>query len=197
MEPDHPGANLVLGDIYYRQGQYENAVASLEKHAKCCQIDCEFYLTRGFNYLFIQKGEAAANDARACLAVSGWHHRTSQYMALLGHYGYRMVGRWEAAKDILEEAARSVDTSAWPFPVIQYLRREISVDQLVARAASADEYTEAHSYVGLDLLLAGHESEAMDHFRWVRENGNQTFFEYHLAVAALNRHGQATSKGPE
>jgi lipoprotein NlpI len=79
------------------------------------------------------------------------------------------------------------DATAWPFPVVRYLKREITGDELLALGANNDQRTEAHGYIGMDLLLAGKRAEARAHFQWVTEYGNSNFHEYHMARAELIR----------
>jgi tetratricopeptide (TPR) repeat protein len=185
--PAHPGAYFILGDVCYRMGRYEEAVVALEKHAQVGRLDEPVYRLRGFSYLYLHRGEEAASDARACLKIVGWRSYPSQYMALLGYFGYRMAGQPEEARLILQEATLSADISAWPFPVIRYLKREINLEQLLILANNNDQRTEAHGYAGLDLLISGSKEEALELFRWVEEYGNREFVEYKLAVAELTR----------
>ena len=39
----------------------------------------------------------------------------------------------------------------------------------------------------MDLALKGKKDAAIAHFRWVKEHGNQSFTEYAIAVAELER----------
>jgi tetratricopeptide (TPR) repeat protein len=185
--PAHPGAYFILGDTYYRLGRYEEAAVALEKHAQVGRVDEPVYRLRGFSYLYLHRGEEAASDARACLKIVGWRSYSSQYIALLGYFGHRLARQAEEARQILQEATQLADTSAWPFPVIRYLKREIKLEQLMALAKNNDERTEAHGYAGLDLLLSGSKEEALEHFRWVEEYGNRDFVEYKLAEEELSR----------
>jgi len=90
---------------------------------------------------------------------------------------------------VLDEAARNCDTNAWPYPVIAYMRGELSPEALLAAASNNDRKTEAHAYMGMDLLLRGRVADAREHFVWVKEYGNKRFLEYPLAVAELARLG--------
>ena len=185
--PAHPGAYFILGDTYYRMGRYEEAATALEKHAQVGRVDELVYRLRGFSYLYLHRGDEAASDAEACLKREGWRSYSSQYMALLGYFGYRMARQPEKARQILQEATQSANTAAWPFPVIRYLKREINLEQLLTPAKNNDERTEARAYAGLDLLLSGSKDQALEHFRWVEEYGNREFVEYKLAVAELKK----------
>ncbi|NOT54482.1 MAG: hypothetical protein HOP18_07750, partial [Deltaproteobacteria bacterium] len=90
---------------------------------------------------------------------------------------------------LLDDAAANCNTSAWPYPVIRYLRRDLSVDDLLAAATDPDKKTEARAYLGLDLALAGKQDEAMTHLQWVKDNGKKDFSEYAFAVNELGRLG--------
>jgi lipoprotein NlpI len=94
------------------------------------------------------------------------------------------------AQKALEEAEKNCDASAWPYPVIRCLRGEISSEDLLRAADNIGKKTEAHTYIGMDLLLKGRSAEAREHFAWVKEYGNNRFFEHSLAVAELNRMGE-------
>ena len=106
-------------------------------------------------------------------------------MVLVAHLGDRQSGA--AARGILDEAAARLNISVWPYPVIAYLRRELTADRLMEAAVTNNDKTEAHTYVGMDLLLQGRVEDAREHFQWVRDYGNTRFIEYALAVAELGR----------
>jgi len=85
------------------------------------------------------------------------------------------------------------DTSDWPYPVIEYLQQKLTAEELLARATDNDKQTEAHAYIGLALSLNGEREAALEHLRWVRENGNRNFVEYPLALSELARLEAAAS----
>jgi lipoprotein NlpI len=78
-----------------------------------------------------------------------------------------------------------METKSWPYPVILYLRREATAEQLLTQATDGDKKTEAQAYIGTDLLLSGRSEEAKPYLQWVKDNGNKNFVEYALAVAQL------------
>ena len=96
-------------------------------------------------------------------------------------------GREDEARRLLDEGAEKCDSTAWPYPVLRYLRREIDAKALLATATDGDKRTEASTYLGLDLELAGKTSEAVEQFQWVKDYGNASFWEYPIAVAELDR----------
>jgi hypothetical protein len=108
-------------------------------------------------------------------------------MALVAHFGLRQAGRTANADQILEEAVTRADASAWPYPVLRYLQRSLAEKEVLALADDNDKLTEAHAYIGLDLSLSNNREAAIPHLRWVKDNGNQRFVEYPLALAELGR----------
>jgi hypothetical protein len=57
----------------------------------------------------------------------------------------------------------------------------------MSAATDNDKRTEAHCYLGLDMLQRGRRGEAIRHFRWVEDRGNPGFTEYSIALAELER----------
>jgi Flp pilus assembly protein TadD len=101
----------------------------------------------------------------------------------------RAAGAIDEATTRLDEAAARADTGGWPFALVRYLRGELGGDELLGLAGDNDKKTEAHAYMGMDLLLKGEREAARAHFEWVRDYGNKRFFEYPLALAELKRLG--------
>ena len=132
-------------------------------------------------------GREAAIDARKFLDVYGWLKETSPYLAVMASLGYREAGMNAEAQEILEEATEKSKTGSWPYSIIRYLTGEVSADELLQLATDNDKKTEAHAYLGMDLLLKGKSDEARIQFRWVKDYGNKRFFEYPLAIEQLKR----------
>jgi lipoprotein NlpI len=109
-------------------------------------------------------------------------------MVIFGSISYRRAGKPTEAKEMLELAAKRSNTNSWPYRVISYLRGELTPDTLASLAAgSNDRLTEAHGYIGLDLLLKDQKDAAVTHLKWVKEHGNPNFVEYIFSTIELNR----------
>ena len=74
----------------------------------------------------------------------------------------RRRGAWDPGR-----SHRRLNTAVWPYPVVAYMRGELTADRLMEIAATNDQKTEAHTYVGMDLLLKGRVQDAREHFVWV------------------------------
>ncbi|MBI1914875.1 MAG: hypothetical protein HYS12_09080 [Planctomycetes bacterium] len=75
----------------------------------------------------------------------------------------------------------------WPYPAVQFLRGEIDEPALLKLATDDDKRTEARCFLGMDHALKGRRTEALAHFRWVKEHGTASFIEYTIALAELER----------
>ena len=188
LNPAYRSARFHLSNAYSRLGRYAEAV---ESWTKLLQLDPSARAplsSRAWGYMYLGgHGTQAAADARRFLQVAGWRDESSQFMVLLAHLGERLAGQEEQARSILEEAARRGDTGAWPYPIIRYMRGELTAEELLRLAADNGQKTEARTYIGMDLLLKGKGQEAREHFLWVKEYGDRRFLEYPLAVAELSR----------
>jgi tetratricopeptide (TPR) repeat protein len=190
LDPAYRNARFLLSDAFMRSGRFQEAIDSWTKFLELVPGGPEALHNRAWTYMYVgAHGEAAAADARAVLQGTSWRTAVAPFLVLLAHLGSRQAGLEADARAVLDEAARKCDTRAWPYPVIAYLRGELSPDALLAAASNNDKKTEAHAYLGMDLLLRGRIADARDHFMWVKEYGNKRFLEYPLAVAELARLG--------
>ncbi len=188
LNPQYAEAYFNRGNVYSDLGQYERA---LKDYGEAVRIDANHsgaIFNRGLAFMFLRRPEAAA-DARAYVKLKGWKDDRAQYLAIFGAFGERAAQRETEARQLLDDAAANCNTSAWPYPVIRYLRRDLSVEDLLAAATDPDKKTEARAYLGLDLVLAGKQDEAMTHLQWVKDNGKKDFSEYAFAVNELGRIG--------
>ena len=91
------------------------------------------------------------------------------------------------AGKLLDLAHKRLNASAWPYPIVAYLRKEISKEALLSLATDNDKMTEARAYMGLALAATGERQEALKQLQWVKENGNKSFVEFPAALMELRR----------
>ncbi|HYY59303.1 MAG TPA: tetratricopeptide repeat protein [Pyrinomonadaceae bacterium] len=187
LKPEAWRIHVGLARVYLGMGRDDEASRAFS--AALRQDPRNSYINRVYSYtaLRMARGYLAAVNAKLYLQREGWRDEHSLYMVLAAHIGYRQSQRADDAARILEDAALKSDTSGWPYPVIEYLQRKLTADALLALATDNDKQTEAHAYIGMDLALNGEREAALTHLRWVKENGNQNFVEYPLALSEINR----------
>lgn len=188
LDPHYRNARYFLADAYTKSGNYDKAIDSWTKFLELVPNGPDALTNRSWTYLYQGgHGREAGADARNFLDVHGWKQPTSPYLAIMANLGYREAGMNEEAQAILDEATHKIKSEAWPFDIFRYLKEEISGEELLQLVADNDKRTEAHAYMGMDLLLKGKKEEAQTQFEWVREYGNKRFFEYRLALEELKR----------
>jgi tetratricopeptide (TPR) repeat protein len=174
-----------LGYAYLRTGNETEAIQLFQKGSSVDRKQSHLYRTMG--YLHFRRGEVemSAGDAYNYINIEGWRDEHSQYMFLLWYFSLRQLKRDDFAKTKLLTAVAQLDPTAWPYAVLQYLNGSLSLSDLLIQAKTNDEQTEAHAYAGLDLSLKGERDTALEHLRWVRDNGNRRFVEYQMAIAEI------------
>lgn len=196
LKPDASPAFSGLAYTYLQSGREDDAVRTLTQGLGVNPRNDYFYRTLAYIFLGRRMGQTAVNYAVGYFVLKGWREDHSHYMALVKYFGLRQAERAVDAAKVLEEATSKLDATEWPYPVIQYLKHSLTLEDLLTQANSQDKLTEAHTYVGLELSLNGDRSAALDHLRWVKENGNRNFVEFPLALAEITRIEAATAKSP-
>jgi tetratricopeptide (TPR) repeat protein len=184
LNPQYIEAYFNRANAYSDLGQYERALKDYDEAIRLSPSHSGALFNRGLVYMTLGRNEAAA-DARAYVKLKGWKDDRAQYITIFGVFSDRRAQRENEARAFLDEAAANCDTAMWPYPVIRYLRRDLSAEDLLAAATDLDKKTEARAYLGLDLVLSGKPNEALSHLQWVKENGRKNFSEYTFAVTEL------------
>lgn len=192
LNPQYTEAYYNRANVYMDAGQREQAVRDYSEAVAQNASHAEAFYNRGLAYAALRRGEAAA-DARSYLNLRGWKEERAIYIVLIGYLGYRYGGQDEEARKLLEEAKTKCETSLWPYPIVRYLLNETSAQDLLQAAVDNDKRTEARTYIGIELSLAGKRDEALTHLKWVQEHGNKGFVESTLASNELARLDPATA----
>lgn len=192
LDPRFVNAHLNLARWHEAAGRYDKSAAAFTEVTRIVPRFPTTYFERSLDYLYLGKGAESAADARRYLDLTGWHSDRAEYMVIIAALGYRRAGDAASAKQVLDAAARLANTQTWAYTIVKFLRGEITADALMEQATNNDRLTEAHAYLGMDLLLRDRKEEAAAHFEWVREQGNRSFIEYKLALAELDRLAPAT-----
>jgi alpha-glucosidase (family GH31 glycosyl hydrolase)/tetratricopeptide (TPR) repeat protein len=186
-------AYLALGDTVQAIKSYERSVELDPKHTI---PHGNGLAERGWTHLIARRPNEATGDGLEFLSLAGWRAESSLYMVLVAHFGYRLQHREPDAREILNECSLKCDPTAWPYPVIRYLRNELDATALIGLSTDNNKMTEARAYIGMNLSMLGRFQEALSYFNWVRENGNQGFSEYDLAISE-SKYIEALSKPPQ
>ena len=187
LKPDLASLFIDLGNAYLTAGKEDDAIRAFEDGMRANPREGYFFRTLSFIYLNRADGDLAAGNAYNYLRTRGWRDESSEYMALVWHFGLRRAKRDAFAVQKIREAIAKVDPTEWPYPVLQFVNRSLSLPELLAQATDNDKLTEAHAYAGLVLSFDGDTPGALEHLRWVAANGNKKFVEYPMALAEIAR----------
>ncbi|HKQ75970.1 MAG TPA: tetratricopeptide repeat protein [Blastocatellia bacterium] len=187
VNPNLANVHLGLSIACIAAGQRQKGDEAFDQALKLSARGDAHYRARGYAMLLIGRGEQAANDSLTFIKRRGWQDDSAPKAALVAYLGYRMDKLSAEAAKVLEELSAKADSAEWPYPVIKYLKREIDAQQLVSSAKDADQLTEAHTYIGMNLSFNGDRNQATTHLQWVKEKGNQALVEYEMAWGELKR----------
>ncbi|HVG20939.1 MAG TPA: tetratricopeptide repeat protein [Blastocatellia bacterium] len=187
LKPDNPYAYFNLGLLYFPAGPHAEAIDAFTQAILRDPRYAEAYYHRAYAYLYMGRGDSAASDAETYLNLKGWRAEHSQHMAIVAHFGHLQGRNAAGARKILDEAVERVDRSAWPYPAIEYLRRQISAKRLFSLADDEVKKNQARAYIGMNLSLAGQREAALGHLRWVKEHSRDEELERALAVTEIDR----------
>lgn len=179
----HTGLALLL----YDAERPDDAITEFEIAIKLNPLNFQNYRNISHAFLKAGRGNLAAENALKFLQMKGWQDENSSYTALVAYFGYRQSQQKEWADNLLKEAMSKLNSTKWSYNIFRYLKGELNIEQLLARADNNDKLTEAHTYIGMNLSLQKKFNDAVAHLNWVKEKGNKTFVEYGFALAELER----------
>ena len=173
--------------------EYDKAIKDFDEAIRLDPKYALAFLNRGTSLLSSRRPKAPA-DFQTAIDVQGWKGDLATYATILGQLSARIDGDEVSAKKFLSNAESKLDEKAWPYPAVQYLRGDLDGAALLKLATDDAKRTEARCFLGFDLLLRGKKDQALAHFKWVKDKGTQTYIEYGLALAELERLEKAKDK---
>jgi lipoprotein NlpI len=184
LDPNYALAYFTRGRLSYMMG---NNPAALEDFGKSIRLDAEdasAYFNRGVAY-YVVGGRAA--DAAADFKKAAELDPKNPYAALWRDLAERRTN----APSHLAEAAKQLDMTAWPAPVIRHFLGELNTEQTFSAAFDTDPKTklsqtcEANFYSGELALLKKNKKEAQRLLKPAADECPQSFVESTAAIAEL------------
>jgi tetratricopeptide (TPR) repeat protein len=184
LDPNYAPAYFTRGQLSYMLG---NNPAAIEDFTKSIRLDAEngaAYLNRGVAYYVVGGRVAdAVADFRKALEINP----KDAYAALWRD----LAGRRNGAPSHLAEAAKQLDMTVWPAPVIYHFLGEANAEQTFAAAFDTDPKTkqaqtcEANFYTGEFALLNKNRKEAQRLLKLAADECPPNFVESAAAVREL------------
>lgn len=184
LDPNYALSYFTRGRLSYMLG---NAPAALEDFGKAIKLsgdDATAFFNRGVAY-YVVGGRTP--DAVADFKKANELNPKDAYAVLWLELAERRVN----APGHLAEAAKQLDMTAWPAPVIRHFLGQLSLEQTYAAAADPDPRTkaaqtcEANFYGGELALLKKNKKEAERLLKLASDNCPPSFVESTAALAEL------------
>ncbi len=184
LDPNYALAYFTRGRLSYMTGNNPAAVEDFTKSIKLVAEDATAYFNRGVAY-YVVGGHTA--DAAADFKKAAELNPKDPYAALWRDLAERRTN----APSHLAEAAKQLDMTMWPAPVIRHFLGEFNTEQTFGAAFDTDPKTklsqtcEANFYSGELALLKKNKKEAQRLLKLAADECPQSFVESAAAIAEL------------
>jgi tetratricopeptide (TPR) repeat protein len=185
LDPKYVRAWNNRGSAKSRKQDHDGAIRDYDEAIRLDPKYAWGWYSRGLTRL-VTRHSAATQDLAQVLELQGWQGDSSSYSVVFGCLAARLLGDESRAQKFLTDAEGKLKQE-WPFPVLAYLQGQRSADDLLVLARDNDQQTEAHCYIGLNLLASGNTIDAREHLGWVRDHGNKSYVEFPISLAELDR----------
>ena len=184
LDPNYAVAYFIRGQLSYLLG---NAPAAVEDFTKAIKLDSDEaspYFNRGVAYYVIGGRNP---DAIADFKKAAELNPTDAYTALWRD----LADRRNNLPTRLAEAAKKIDMTVWPAPVIRHFLGQANIEQTYGAAFDTDPRTkaaqtcEANFYSGELALLTKNRNEAQRLLKLAADQCPPSFIESTAAVAEL------------
>ena len=164
LEKSPSNADLLLfrGRAHERSLDFARAISDLDRGIEVGPPSVSAFLSRGIAHLYVGALPMARADFANAMALDPTYPAAALWM---------QIARWKAGEDSRLQEDSTLDTTAWPGPVINLFTGKGSIDELTKGAAAADPTTqrlqmcEADFYGGEYLLHHADESRATTWFK--------------------------------
>jgi predicted Zn-dependent protease/lipoprotein NlpI len=187
LKPDFRTGYLARAAAFAASGNSEAACLDLTSALKFDPACEQAYLGRSFVNLALGNTASSLKDVNSMLALSKNPDSDRLYGLMVGSLACRILHDEVGSRQMLDEAAGASSQKTWPGPIIRFLHHQIDESEFRKEALGYSRATEVRFYMAMDQSLGGKISEAINNLRWVKDNGDRTFYEYPVAIAELDR----------
>lgn len=186
IKADDKDALLTRARALMNMGRYEKAIKDYDTCVAENDNTSLFALReRALAHLLANEGALASNDAQQFLELNGWTNSLSGPTVLLWWLAKRQLQDLDGAHAALSQGETRLKATQWPYGILKFLKREITLTELNNMTRNDKERTDVRTWLGFDHMLGGLRDEAHSDFEWVKKYGNQDNDDYLLAVEQL------------
>ncbi len=187
IDPQFVGAYNNRGSVYITLEDYEHGLPDLNKALELNPENANSYYNRAIINTHLSQSAEVISDAHAYLDIAGCKDPRGQNVILMSMFAYRELGKFADAENFLKQTSSLCDPSIWPYPVIRFMKNEISPDALLAEAMSEQEKADAKTFIAYNQYQEpdGKSPEAIKELRWVVDLNYRDSISYILAKKLL------------
>ncbi len=187
LKPQCVSCYLGRGSAEQSCGRNNDACADMSKALELDPDSVRAYLGRAYAYLGMGDAEACLKDVNSILERTTSPDSDRTYALIVGSVAHRLLKQESQAKSMIDEAYKLTTRTSWPGPIVRYLRHDLSEEEFLKEAMGYSRSTEVYFYSAMEQANQGQNNSAIESLRWVKENGDRSFYEYPAAIAQLER----------
>lgn len=169
------------------KGLFDKAAAEFKETVRLDPKDLEAHYYGGLcDWFGLHDGEAVSG-MKDFLERAEWKGDRAVFATIIGHFAAIRSGKPDPARKFLDDFKAKGDMTAWPAPLVRYLRGEIDEKALLAASTDQGKLAASHGCLAIDFLLKEKFVESARHFSWTREHGNAGRLEFHISSVWLDR----------
>ena len=147
IDPEFVAAYNNRGSVYITLEQYEKGLPDLNKALELNPENANSYYNRAIIHTFLGKPAEVISDAHAYLDVEGCKDPRGQNMIILSLFAFRELGKFEEGKNFLTNTSAQCNAEVWPYPVLRYLKGEITAEELETQAKNEQQKADAKTFI--------------------------------------------------
>jgi tetratricopeptide (TPR) repeat protein len=182
-----PDAWFGLSIAAAARGNDEETRTTMETVVKLRPNEPIWFFERAREMWMLARYGDVIRDGSVCIAAPNCSADAVSYAAFAAALAARRIGPPTLADGVLASTAKAAGADPWRAALHTFLTGLLTPDELLKRARTNDQLTEAHAYIGMTRSVAGQRAEALNHLGWVEQRGTRDRTEYRMALAELAR----------
>ena len=170
---------------FNQKGKVEKLINTYSQLIYMNPRDLDSFYNRGIVYISLKQWDAAASNFTRVVELAKWDGKAAVQASIWRYVALRKQKRKTEAERVLSEATANCKEKGWPHPLLMYLSRLKSKDEILKSAHGAEQETQSHCLIGLMEGLAENKSESIKHFEWIEKYGDISLDEFVIALNEL------------
>ncbi|MCI0414054.1 tetratricopeptide repeat protein [bacterium] len=147
IDPEFVAAYNNRGSVYITLEQYEKGLPDLDKALELNSKNANSYYNRAIIHTFLAKPAEVISDGHAYLDVEACKDPRGQDVIIMTLFAYRELGKFEEGNNFLESTSAQCNAEVWPYPVLRYLKGEITAEDVETQTKNEQQKADAKTFV--------------------------------------------------